>query len=206
MWPGTCSGVFCPVITLQFPERRFPFSPDSASRLLPFPASGNRNNSNGAMNTVGSNGNYWSSSPNSVTNGFNLNFNSGSVNPSNNNNRANGFPVRCVRAFTTETESLFFMTISYEQLRHQVFQAYCEARTNKRGTSSQLAFELNLEDNLMTLTDALYTRTYKPSRCICFMTHDPVLREVFRLLVSRSDCPSPSVQLSQSHRRAAFHP
>ena len=60
------------------------------------PASGYRNNSNGSLSNDGSNGNYWSSSPNSQTNGYNLNFNSGNVNPSNSNNRANGFPVRCV--------------------------------------------------------------------------------------------------------------
>ena len=41
--------------------------------------------------TVGSNGNYWSRSLNSQTNGRNLNFNSGGVNPQNNNNRFNGF-------------------------------------------------------------------------------------------------------------------
>ncbi len=53
------------------------------------------------MNNVGSNGYYWSSSPNNQSNGYNLNFNSTNVNPSNNNNRANGFPARCVREFAT---------------------------------------------------------------------------------------------------------
>jgi uncharacterized protein (TIGR02145 family) len=59
------------------------------------PASGNRNNSNGTLNNRGNNGNYWSSTENG-TNAYNLNFNSGSVNPANNNNRLNGFSVRCV--------------------------------------------------------------------------------------------------------------
>lgn len=67
------------------------------------PASGYRNNSDGSMNNVGSNGNYWSASPNSANNGYYLNFNSSNVNPSNNNNRANGFSVRCVQAFTHVT-------------------------------------------------------------------------------------------------------
>ena len=62
-----------------------------------YPASGYLNNGNGTLNNVGSNGYYWSASPNSQTNGYNLNFNSSNVNPSNNNNRANGFPVRCVQ-------------------------------------------------------------------------------------------------------------
>lgn len=57
-------------------------------------ASGNRNRASGALNNVGSNGNYWVGAPNSQTNARNLNFNSGKVNPLNNNNRANGFAVR----------------------------------------------------------------------------------------------------------------
>jgi len=61
---------------------------------------GNRNNSDATLNNQGSNGNYWSSSPNG-TNAYNLNFNSGGVNPANNNNRANGFSVRCVKDLRT---------------------------------------------------------------------------------------------------------
>ncbi len=68
--------------------------------MLKVPASGYRNNSSGALNNVGSNGYYWSSSPNSSSsnNAGNLNFNTSNVNPLNNNNRANGFSVRCVQA------------------------------------------------------------------------------------------------------------
>jgi uncharacterized protein (TIGR02145 family) len=61
------------------------------------PAAGYRNNSNGQLYNVGSNGNYWSSSANSDTNGYNLNFNSSNLNPANNNNRQNGNSVRCVK-------------------------------------------------------------------------------------------------------------
>ena len=60
-----------------------------------FPASGNRNGT--GLNNRGSNGNYWSSSLQSSTNGYNLNFNSEGVNPANNNNRFNGFSVRAVQ-------------------------------------------------------------------------------------------------------------
>ena len=60
-----------------------------------FPCSGNGNGQ--SWNNRGSNGNYWSSSLNSATNGRNLNFNSGGVNPQNNNNRFNGFAVRPVQ-------------------------------------------------------------------------------------------------------------
>lgn len=64
-----------------------------------FPATGNRNVATGVLTNVGSNGNYWSDTPNSSANGYNLNFNAGNVNPSNNNNRGNGFAVRCVSEF-----------------------------------------------------------------------------------------------------------
>ncbi len=51
------------------------------------------------MNAVGTNGYAWSSSSYAAgnLNAGNLNFNSGNVNPLNGNNRANGFPVRCVQ-------------------------------------------------------------------------------------------------------------
>jgi uncharacterized protein (TIGR02145 family) len=62
---------------------------------LKLPLSGNRNNADGSLNNVGSNGNYWSSTVNG-TNTWNLNFNSGNANM-NNNNRANGFSVRCLK-------------------------------------------------------------------------------------------------------------
>jgi len=81
----------------QYSKRLRNFSDSSG-----FAASGYRNRTSGALTNVGSNGYSWSSSPNSAgsTNAGNLNFNASNVNPFNNNNRANGFPVRCVRAFT----------------------------------------------------------------------------------------------------------
>jgi len=57
---------------------------------------GNRNRSDGTVNNEGSNGYYWSGSVNG-DNARNLNFNSSDVNPNNNNNRANGFSVRCLK-------------------------------------------------------------------------------------------------------------
>ena len=50
-----------------------------------------------SVSNAGSNGRYWSSTWNSNTNAYNLNFNSGSVNPQNNNNKYNGYAVRCVK-------------------------------------------------------------------------------------------------------------
>ncbi|WP_251623690.1 hypothetical protein [Odoribacter lunatus] len=51
----------------------------------------------GSSANVNGNGNYWSSTWNSNTNAYNLNFNSSVVNPQNNNNKWNGFAVRCVK-------------------------------------------------------------------------------------------------------------
>ena len=65
------------------------------SRKLFFACSGNGNGT--SWNNRGANGNYWSSSFNSARNAYNLNFNSGGVNPQNNNNRYNGFAVRPVQ-------------------------------------------------------------------------------------------------------------
>ena len=62
-----------------------------------FPAAGYRHSYYGSMIYVGSGGYYWSSSPYSGNYGYNLNFGSSGVNPSDNSNRAYGFSVRCVQ-------------------------------------------------------------------------------------------------------------
>ena len=62
-------------------------------------ATGYRHRESGALTNVGTNGYAWSSSSSYAgsNNASNLNFNSSNVYPLNNNNRANGFPVRCVQ-------------------------------------------------------------------------------------------------------------
>lgn len=75
---------------------------ETLSDYLAFPASGYRNRENGGLNSnVGKEGYCWSSSSRGTgsVNGSNLGFNSTVVNPLNNNNRTNGFPVRCVQEF-----------------------------------------------------------------------------------------------------------
>ena len=62
--------------------------------LLQLPAAGIRNNNNGSLNNVGTNGYYWSSTI-SGTSAYDLYFNSDDYN-TNNPNRANGLSVRCV--------------------------------------------------------------------------------------------------------------
>lgn len=84
-------------------RERFRLRAIGISRLPPqqhfaghfLPAAGNV--WNGELNNVGSNGNYWSSTPNDENNAYNLNFNSGNANWNNNNNRNNGQSVRPVR-------------------------------------------------------------------------------------------------------------
>lgn len=63
---------------------------------------GNRNNGDGSLNNVGSNGNYWSSTVDGA-NSRNLNFNSGNADM-NSNNRANGLTVRCLKDLQTNVK------------------------------------------------------------------------------------------------------
>ena len=135
------------------------------------PAAGYLNNDSGALNNVGSNGNFWSASPNpNNNNAYNLNFNpNGNVNPVNNNNRSNGFPVRCLQASDDSGSSLLT----------DLFTAYFCARRNKRNTSAQVRFERNLSDNLMALYEDIVSSRYRPGRSMCFVIKDPVYREVF---------------------------
>ncbi|MCM1151804.1 MAG: hypothetical protein NC209_07455 [Alistipes sp.] len=62
-------------------------------------ASGFRTFPTGALTNVGAQGLCWSSSASAAgsTTASDLNFNSTNVNPSNGDNRANGFTVRCVQ-------------------------------------------------------------------------------------------------------------
>jgi len=59
---------------------------------------GYRNNSNGAFYNMGTNANYWSATESSGTNAWNRNLNSTeSRSNRNNNNKTNGFSVRCLQ-------------------------------------------------------------------------------------------------------------
>jgi uncharacterized protein (TIGR02145 family) len=50
----------------------------------------------GALSNQGSNGYWWSSTQNNATNAYNLNVNTGNVNPQNNTNKNYGYAVRCI--------------------------------------------------------------------------------------------------------------
>jgi len=60
-----------------------------------------------------------------------------------------------------------------------LFQAYYNARRNKRNTINQLKFELNLEKEIFKLHNEIEARTYKPLREIAFIVNQPVKREIF---------------------------
>lgn len=67
------------------------------------------------------------------------------------------------------------MLFSFEN----IYRQYLNCRRNKRNTINALRFEINQEQNLIELKEALETRTYKPSRSVCFFATRPKLREIF---------------------------
>ena len=62
--------------------------------FMAFVRSGYVNLNNGQARNVGENSYGWSRTAKSSIYGYNLNMNTTDVNPSNNNNRYNGFPLR----------------------------------------------------------------------------------------------------------------
>lgn len=71
------------------------------------------------------------------------------------------------------------MQITPEQIRQDIYKAYEDAREHKKNTIAQLGFEVGAEANLEEIIESLKKRTYKPLRAFCFITFDPVQREVF---------------------------
>ena len=156
-----------------------------------FPLAGYRNQSDGSLNNRGSNGNYWSSSPNG-SNAYNLNFNSSNVNPANNNNRANGLTVRCVKDLLAPGKycSAFGGTVfrgeqttakkySNQQLLLDLFRAYEDTKRNKGKTANALDFADGYEEKLFRLYREIIAREYKVGKSICFIVDKPVKREIF---------------------------
>lgn len=71
------------------------------------------------------------------------------------------------------------MILTPQMLRDDLHKAYGDARKHKRNTLAQIEFEEDEEVNLEELYCLLVTRTYKPRPAFCFITFDPVQREVF---------------------------
>jgi retron-type reverse transcriptase len=57
-------------------------------------------------------------------------------------------------------------------------RAYLDARQNKRSKAAQLAFERNLEGEIIRLSSEILSRTYELSPSNCFINEKPVKREV----------------------------
>jgi uncharacterized protein (TIGR02145 family) len=77
-------------------NRGFEIKPNNVATTLFLPAVGYRNTSDGFLYYQGSNGFYWSANVSGTT-AYNLHFNSGTVYPANNLNRAYGFALRCIK-------------------------------------------------------------------------------------------------------------
>ena len=61
----------------------------------------------------------------------------------------------------------------------EVFEAYFECRKTKRYSKGALQYEVNYEENLIKLYEALKSRTLRLGRYSCFIVTDPVRREIF---------------------------
>lgn len=109
------------------------------------------------------------STENSATNAWNLNFNNGNQN--NNNKSTNRNRVRPVSASRLKITGMVTAT--------DIFEAYFDCRRRKRGKRSSIIYEMNYEERLLELRDAINDRTYSPSQSICFVVTRPRYREVF---------------------------
>ena len=70
--------------------------------------------------------------------------------------------------------------MNYKQdILQMLFKAYFDARKHKRNKTTQLEFEINLEQNIFDLYELIVTKTYKPTTSICFIVNKPVKREIF---------------------------
>ena len=72
-----------------------------------------------------------------------------------------------------------FSEIDRKKITLDLFQAYFDARKNKRNTINALAFEKHLEANLFALASEIIERKYAPKPSICFIVDKPVKREIF---------------------------
>jgi retron-type reverse transcriptase len=65
------------------------------------------------------------------------------------------------------------------ELKYDIFQAYYEARKNKRHTHNQLLFEIEYESKLLELYSEIKNGNYKVGKSIAFIVEEPVKREIF---------------------------
>lgn len=72
-----------------------------------------------------------------------------------------------------------FEKINEDKITLDLFQAYFDARRNKRNTFNALAFERDFESQIFVLKDEILSYRYEPLPSICFVNKKPVLREIF---------------------------
>ncbi|MEI6048758.1 MAG: reverse transcriptase domain-containing protein [Bacteroidota bacterium] len=72
-----------------------------------------------------------------------------------------------------------FEPVDKNKIILDLFQAYFDARKNKRNTINALAFEKHFEANIFALYDEIIENIYKPKPSICFVVDKPVKREIF---------------------------
>lgn len=72
-----------------------------------------------------------------------------------------------------------FEKFDNDKILSALFQAYFDARKNKRNTLNALAFEKHFETNLFKLYDEITNCAYEPLKSICFIVKRPVKREIF---------------------------
>jgi len=71
------------------------------------------------------------------------------------------------------------METSDNDLLCRLFQAYYDARKNKRGAINQLQFEIHYEARLIQLYQDILARNYRIKPSIAFTIENPLKREVF---------------------------
>ncbi len=73
----------------------------------------------------------------------------------------------------------FLDALEKDKIILDLFQAYFDARKNKRNTINAIVFEKHLEANVFALCDEIIENRYEPKPSICFIVNKPVKREIF---------------------------
>ena len=71
------------------------------------------------------------------------------------------------------------MELTRQQLLLDLYQAYYDAKRHKTSRSYVRKWEANLKENMESLCDDLFNRTYKPQPSKCFIVDYPKKREIF---------------------------
>ena len=72
-----------------------------------------------------------------------------------------------------------FSAYNHDQLLLDLFQAYYDARRNKRNTINALNFETDYEHHVIKLHEEIINGNYQIKPSICFINYKPVQREIF---------------------------